>query len=103
MACDRGQLTPRDLRHRNPEEVKRSIQSNDALMQQLKESLEYFDNGGPGIPWDETKARAKPSLVGRLATFTTVQIADGAEWDHARKQAEEAMDREWAARQTMEF
>ena len=65
MAGDRGQLTPRDLRHRAPEEVKRSIQRNDALLRQLKQSLEYFDNGGPGIPWEETEARAKESRDGR--------------------------------------
>ena len=35
------------------------IRNNEQLMQQIRESEEYFRRGGPGIPWEEVEAKAR--------------------------------------------
>jgi hypothetical protein len=46
-------LTPR------AREVAEKIRSNPELMAQIQASEEYFDQGGPGIPWEEVVARTR--------------------------------------------
>ena len=40
-------------------EVAEKILSNPELMTQIRASEEYFDQGGPGIPWEEVVARTR--------------------------------------------
>ena len=46
---------PQDRRQRLLDEIR----DNEQLMRQIRESEEYFRQGGQGIPWEEVEAKAR--------------------------------------------
>lgn len=46
-------------RHVRKQRLLDDILSNEQLMQQIRESEEYFARGGPGIPWEEVEEKAR--------------------------------------------
>ena len=58
-------FTPQELRHRDPHEVLAPILSDPAVMQRVRDALDYFDQGNPGIPWDQVEARLQQRRAGR--------------------------------------
>ena len=53
MLTDAELLRLRIARHNYAEEVLTSVVNNEPLMRQVRESAEYFGQGGKGIPHEE--------------------------------------------------
>jgi hypothetical protein len=49
-------FSPHELRHRDPNAIAAPILSDPAAMARIREALAYFDDGNPGIPWEQVGA-----------------------------------------------
>ena len=59
MPYEEPRFTPHELRQRDWQKIWDEILAHETLMKQAYEGLAYFDQGNPGITWEEMVARAK--------------------------------------------
>jgi hypothetical protein len=52
-------FSPEILRHRDPRDVLDPILTDEAAVTRIQEALAYFDQGNPGILWEDIEARAR--------------------------------------------
>lgn len=66
MADNGRRFSPHQLRHRDPDEILAPILSDAAAMERIREALAYFDQGNPGIPWEQVEARLQQRRAQRV-------------------------------------
>ena len=59
MSDGASQFSPSALRHRDPSQVVAPLLADEATLARIRQALAYFDQGHPGIPWDQVQARAR--------------------------------------------
>ena len=59
MPDDTPWFSPNALRHRDPREVVAPILADQTALGRIRKALAYFDQGNPGIPWEQVEARVR--------------------------------------------